>query len=996
MKDANEDADADERVPLLALRQIADISAQRKRRYKRGASVLNYSNRTWWDNFKDELWVKDQYPELDPKEVVKVTEKLELVISTDGEATDEMYNRCLRFKSRAIESANMLHFAIWVSSQSETARGIVQTLLERLKDPSQIFMPAILPAGKNPPKVVYVYAVHLAAGLGLLEELKALTSFAWNGQIESRRMAAQDYVNVWAVSAAKSTTHAEVVRPGDLTAVYQAIHEATYQGHADVALWLVENGADPCSKNEFNITPLHFVAWRGIDCDLPSLEIVKTNKLVQTMVAENDGLIANADMTKFLDVSDASTMDPKRMIPLEVAVHSASKFPQECIGLLAPCLVNHESYFDDIKRIASVTPRGALNLVRTIGSVGKRDPHLLRRFRLNAQMPGSSDVIGSIFYTAPQAASEMLDLLEIEPIVEDSAHYPVPAHVSLWGMFQNLPMRCAYQADTRSYGKLKIPSWEWSKYRGDLMSPIDKDKRNMYGTEVRNGWHKDFMPSVSQHARKGHIKKVKVVSYIVPGLLDIDIIMALARLQEENAEVTDRKPVEGMICCLWDNLVSMRWTANMAMMFYDLLALMTLAFFHHHVEHPAAIALSLAGVFGSVVRHVAEFGCALFSTMCKRVEFRDDPLMASMWGITTGWFAGSFLCPLIGALLQVLFLCTVSFGVSGVQEKSHADSWLEKMCFSACLLTSCLQFVVMWRFCSIGATIYTVRKTITSGAVNQTLFICGLIFTSVTLILLVWSGGSDFTMILAAFRGWLFADGDGFNALGFNKGLSTQVIFSMVMAFFFNVMTLNIIIAVYGHEYDKAQSNLKFMFLKGRAHYCASSILSSYLIPWRGKFFNRCLSSCAWFMMLLSICLSFTLQSVLVAGLLLGCGQRLLSMSLMQCDWVSPEGFDAEHEQRFLWICYPDDWKLWMNNESDHNQGAVDSKDSKEEIVYRTPVQDPGNAFSSRDSLMTPTGIGERITIGSTAEQPRLDVKLSALREELDRLMDAMESQIQH
>eukprot|EP00427_Karlodinium_veneficum_P000130 CAMPEP_0169166268 /NCGR_PEP_ID=MMETSP1015-20121227/59849_1 /TAXON_ID=342587 /ORGANISM="Karlodinium micrum, Strain CCMP2283" /LENGTH=472 /DNA_ID=CAMNT_0009238903 /DNA_START=342 /DNA_END=1758 /DNA_ORIENTATION=+ len=472
----------------------------------------------------------------------------------------------------------MLHFAIWVSSQSETARGIVQTLLERLKDPSQIFMPAILPAGKNPPKVVYVYAVHLAAGLGLLEELKALTSFAWNGQIESRRMAAQDYVNVWAVSAAKSTTHAEVVRPGDLTAVYQAIHEATYQGHADVALWLVENGADPCSKNEFNITPLHFVAWRGIDCDLPSLEIVKTNKLVQTMVAENDGLIANADMTKFLDVSDASTMTRK------------------------------DNWFCREKRSTFV-----------------------EAFPIECPDAGSSDVIGSIFYTAPQAASEMLDLLEIEPIVEDSAHYPVPAHVSLWGMFQNLPMRCAYQADTRSYGKLKIPSWEWSKYRGDLMSPIDKDKRNMYGTEVRNGWHKDFMPSVSQHARKGHIKKVKVVSYIVPGLLDIDIIMALARLQEENAEVTDRKPVEGMICCLWDNLVSMRWTANMAMMFYDLLALMTLAFFHHHVEHPAAIALSLAGVFGSVVRHVAEFGCALFSTMCKRVEFRDDPLMASMW-----------------------------------------------------------------------------------------------------------------------------------------------------------------------------------------------------------------------------------------------------------------------------------------------------------------------------------------------------------------------------
>jgi hypothetical protein len=112
------------------------------------------------------------------------------------------------------------------------------------------------------------------------------------------------------------------------------------------------------------------------------------------------------------------------MIPLEVAVQSGSKFPVECVGLLAPCLGSNEDFLEDVKRIALVTPRGALQLVRAIAEMGRKDPHVLRCFRLCAQQPGSSEFIGSIFHTAPRAATEILDLLEVSPCVEDNAHYP--------------------------------------------------------------------------------------------------------------------------------------------------------------------------------------------------------------------------------------------------------------------------------------------------------------------------------------------------------------------------------------------------------------------------------------------------------------------------------------------------------------------------------------------------------------------------------------------
>jgi hypothetical protein len=952
---------------------------------KRGSSLLIASSRTWWDNYKDEDWVHEQYPELDSAQVVKATETLEKVVTYGDQATDETYHGCLKFKARAIEKATLLHYAIWVSSQAETARGVVQTLLTRMKNPNMIFMPAILPAGRHPPRITFIYAVHIAAGLGLLEELQALTEFAAEAPPESERMCPQDYIGLWACSAAREVMFASSVKARDFTNAYQAIHEATFQGHADVTLWLLSNGADPCSKNEAQITPLHFVALYGISEDLPAMVVQKTTEVVTKMVEENnsDVLIATADMQKYVSGVSASLLDPTRMIPLEVAVQSGSKFPPECVGLLAPCLASHEHYFQDIAKIALLTPRGALHLVRSIAEMGKKDPHVLKAFRLDAQKDGASDVIGSIFYTAPHAASEMLDLLEITPDVEDSAHHPVPAHVSLWGLFKSQPMRCTYQADCRNNGKLRVPSWEWRKFK-----EIKDDDGKVIAVPSVFNWQEQYMPSVLHHARAGHVKKVKVVTYLIPGLLDIDIVMALARLLTDNAAIMNKRAVEGIIICLWENLVGARWAANMAMMTYDLIALMTLAFFHHHVNHPAAITLALAAVFGSVVRCVLEFLCTLDSVLRKAAEYREDPVMGKIWSPFSRWFCGSFVSPLGATLLNLGFLYTVRFGVHGIKTESHADSMLEKLCFSACLLIACLQIVVMWRFSTVGATIYTVKKTITSGAVNQTLFIFGLIFISVTLILLVWSHDSDVTMILAAFRGWLFADGDGFNKLGFNQGFTTQVIFSMVAAFFFNVMTLNIIIAVYGHEYDRAQENLKFMFLRGRAHYCASSILSSYIIEWRGLLFNRCLTALAWFLMIASVCCSIALHSVLVAGFLLGCGQRMLSISLMQCDWYSREGDDAQHQQRFLWVCYPDDWQGWMDEIKTGGAHGGERAESMERGVMERGV--------SRATMAEHHGVGPRLSfMPNPSEPPKGDMaKLMALRQEMEKLLDSMESQI--
>merc|ERR1719424_1099503 len=69
--------------------------------------------------------------------------------------------------------------------------------------------------------------------------------------------------------------------------------------------------------------------------------------------------------------------------------------------------------------------------------------------------------------------------------------------------------------------------------------------------------------------------------------------------------------------------------------------------------------------------------------------------------------------------------------------------------------------------------------------------------------------------------------------------------FAVFGAFFFNVVVLNIIIAIYGHEYEKSQTDTPLKFMKGRADYCVKSVLSSYTIAWRGTAFNWCLTTAA-------------------------------------------------------------------------------------------------------------------------------------------------------
>jgi hypothetical protein len=905
------------------------------------------AERTFWSNLKDVDHIAAVYDKLDANEVSKAACCLELIVVYETpEAADckRTFKKVLMFKGRAMESATILHFAIWLASESDFAMDWVDKVLSALDDPADILIPGVLPTGEH--NTLYP-AIHMAAGLGLKRVLKRLSYYATH----IKDMTVANFVNSWAYSQKKTTL--------EETKFCQPIHDSSYAGHADVTLWLVKHGADPLARNFNRITPLHFLALNGIRGDMEAIAKHKMKKIVQAMVTSaehREPLESEADMSKFIK-------DAVKVTPLEIAVQDASNFPQDNVGLLAPCLYNPAklSYFFDIKRIASVTPKGALNLVKAIAEKGQEDQDLLKHFRLNAQADDASDMIASIFYAAPEAASEMLDMLESEPLVQDSAHHPLPTHARLSGMFFDLPMVTSYQADARLVGKLEWPIWRWERSYDEITTP-----RTSNGQKLGANWQASFVTDEAYHSRKHGIKSVNVKVSLMPNVLDIDILMSLASLMDSHASVMKKKTVQGIIFALWQNLIRRLWFISSVFCFVDLLALLVLVFFlRRSVVQKQYLdnleALALCGVFAGLTRSLLELCQVAHSVSRKAEEFEGDEVMAPMWSLLSDWFWTNYIRPSISLILMGAFLVVHI-------NKTHNFVRLEKYIFCVCLLFGGLQFISLFRFQIVGSAIYTIRRTALSPAANQVVFIFGLIFVSFVFILLVLARGDDGLLVIAAVRGWLFADGDGFNEMDMKKGLSDLSVIGLVAAFFFNVVVLNMIIAVYGNEYDKARDELKFDFLRGRANYCTQGILSSYVIPYKGETEKQCLIGLSLTIMGLSAYAAFRYHSVFGAGLVLGAAERLLLMATIQCDWFSPEGGDSKGQRRHLWMCHDIDWPLWLD----------DCKHSGMEST--AAIQDVDAA------------IGEG-THDVSKLSKSMDEQYSVLLDRMDSILDKLESQ---
>ncbi|CAE8638511.1 unnamed protein product [Polarella glacialis] len=71
---------------------------------------------------------------------------------------------------------------------------------------------------------------------------------------------------------------------------------------------------------------------------------------------------------------------------------------------------------------------------------------------------------------------------------------------------------------------------------------------------------------------------------------------------------------------------------------------------------------------------------------------------------------------------------------------------------------------------------------------------------------------------------------------------------------FFNIIILNLIIAVYGNEYDKVEHDSPLLFQHSRARNCVMYTLTCDVFSWRGRAFQLLLYAAATLLQVVSVC----------------------------------------------------------------------------------------------------------------------------------------------
>ncbi|CAE7267976.1 unnamed protein product [Symbiodinium natans] len=236
----------------------------------------------------------------------------------------------------------------------------------------------------------------------------------------------------------------------------------------------------------------------------------------------------------------------------------------------------------------------------------------------------------------------------------------------------------------------------------------------------------------------------------------------------------------------------------------------------------------------------------------------------------------------------------------------------------SCVLLKCWLCIFMVRLHTSGVRIHAISSSLLGSATKQMIVITLMIFASFSLAFLIISTGKDHGWVLSsAYRGLLFHDGNGLDNLGlnvhsedtYNHNDPLMMSTNFVGSTFFNIIVLNLIIAVYSNEYDRVQQQTPQYFLLARAKYCVMCYLSCSLLGWHGPDLQRSVRVASGASAALALTMFWVLPSVnlWIWAVILALSQVAFISSLVQCDWFSMEGVAHSEQQHFVWICHSSD-----------------------------------------------------------------------------------------
>jgi len=553
---------------------------------------------------------------------------------------------------------------------------------------------------------------------------------------------------------------------------------------------------------------------------------------------------------------------------------------------------------------------------------------------------GASE-LASLIFMVPKAAANMLDILVARPIVQDAPKHPIPSRASLRNphtlRISNScqPVICSYQADATRYMGLIRPEWKFNAERTEEMQP-----------EIR--WHKHLVPQKSLPAgvQQDDMFSVNVRVLLWPNLLDLDVCRALVRTFGAD-KIFAGLPVQALVYWFWNHVGYRNFALVMILRAIEFSALVQWGMQEQgdvdgRVSSTGAWSILLAGCLREAVNSTWVLKEYLRRWWLHR---QSDSGLRRLWDPRL--FLEDYAFDLTSVALR--FFLVWRYYPRFEQDLVISGEGMEffKALLSLNVMIGFARLVYMLRLVDgMGKGVLAILHTFFSGTIQQMLFICVMIFTNffIAFVVLVKGLGPK-EIFLHLYRGLFFGDGAGLDRLGLDEdnhdfiridvGLGYHINMNRLLmvsaSFFFNVIILNLIIAIYGNEYEKIKSVTTLLFLKQRLRNCCDFVLmhQRFTCPppsWWSTWFGLIWSGLSAVLLLVCDHFGYELQFIsrlsqlrrlMLAAALLACAQSHLQALLVQDSRIDAHHWSNPDKPHFLWMCHRVDFNANLHDDNE-------------------------------------------------------------------------------
>eukprot|EP00421_Protoceratium_reticulatum_P065987 CAMPEP_0168419302 /NCGR_PEP_ID=MMETSP0228-20121227/32199_1 /TAXON_ID=133427 /ORGANISM="Protoceratium reticulatum, Strain CCCM 535 (=CCMP 1889)" /LENGTH=944 /DNA_ID=CAMNT_0008433181 /DNA_START=11 /DNA_END=2846 /DNA_ORIENTATION=+ len=740
---------------------------------------------------------------------VKVEEDLSV------ETLSKLYDDLLQYKNRQLQ-AGLLHYVV-----SKGATKDLELLLKYSVDPCAV-------AHYNfQGHTVSMQAVHLAAGLGRCEELRLLL----------RAKANPNTWTFWETDAGREH-------------FYTPLHDAAWFGQEATLLLLLEKRADLEARNRDGKNAMHLLAQSATE------RTAGLENMIRHLLPEDkrDALLAMRTN------SDVMPRRQANRTPLELALLSG-QFPHRMVDIL----ISAESAIQSVLDLAFTTSvRAAEALAERL--VKSKENNV----RLSAQRDRSVDKMAALLFTAPRAAMVLLDCLTVCPWVADPQHHPIPSRAVMCDRFglpippMQVTVLCDYQPDCvmqtsdSGDGHLRLPAWDYESTF--LQAPA---------------WQGHLVPThalATLASLDEGVMDVGVKAVLLPDMLNLDVLWALARLQPKDHCLFARHAVRGLIYFCWRNIVGPAFQLDLGFRTIELLALIAWAFTARTLgprpegdeglgpsseRRPGWLVFCWAVLLATILKESFDLAAWFQSHLhFKQRDWGRQQVQAldssAAWRWNSLWSLRS-LCSRTTFLPELLLtgLLLVLMVLSPCLHSWHLDYWREDAEQDELLLAlntffRFLRIIVMSRVSwPLGRKIVSAMNSFCSKTTLEMLATMGLVFVCiwVTFVAVIGQRHPTGWVAVYLFRGMVFGDGDGLEKIGLGPYDSDDgdtewhhgimLVFMGTAAGLFNIIILNLIVnPVYGSEYDDIQQDSELSYHKERASYSCKYLMTKLKSQW--------------------------------------------------------------------------------------------------------------------------------------------------------------------